>query len=102
MEKEAKKFNYEVLDEAVKNAVSTDVDEIVDQIEDIGEVDVVNDISSGEYTVIDIRQDVECIDLPCKTLKIPFYKLKNEFKKLPKDIQYLLYCDKGILSQLHK
>ena len=101
MEKEAKKFNYEVLDEAVKNAVSTNVDEIVDQIEDIGEVDVVNDISSGEYTVIDIRQDVECIDLPCKTLKIPFYKLKNEFKKLPKDIQYLLYCDKGILSQLH-
>jgi thiamine biosynthesis protein ThiI len=34
-------------------------------------------------------------------LKIPFHKLKTEFKKLPKEKEYLLYCDKGIMSQLH-
>lgn len=101
MEKEAKKFNYEVLDKAVENAVQINVDEIVADVNAIGEVDIVNDISSGNYTVIDIRQNEECIETSCETLKIPFYKLKSEFEKLPQDKEYLFYCDKGILSQLH-
>ena len=37
----------------------------------------------------------------CTVLKIPFYDLKKEFKKLDQDKTYLLYCDKGVLSQLH-
>ncbi len=101
MEKEAKKFDYSVLDKAVENAIETEVDEVVNQIEDIGQVKVVNDLSGGDYTVIDIRQGDACIECDCETLKIPFYNLKNEFKKLPQDKQYLFYCDKGILSQLH-
>ncbi len=101
MEKEALKFDYSVLDKAVEDAVKTDVKDIVDQIEDIGEVDIINDLSSGEYTVIDIRQGDACIEASCEVLKIPFYNLKNEFKKLPQDKEYLFYCDKGILSQLH-
>jgi len=101
MEKEAKKFNYEVLDKAVENAIQINVDEIVADVNDIGEVEVVNDISSGNYTVIDIRQNDECIETSCETLKIPFYKLKSEFEKLPQDKEYLFYCEKGILSQLH-
>jgi len=102
MEEVSKKFNYEVLDTAVKNATTVYVDEIANDVNNsVGEIDVISDISSGEYTVIDIRQDEETIELDCETLKIPFYKLKNEFKKLPQDKEYLFYCDKGILSQLH-
>ncbi|PIF03505.1 MAG: tRNA 4-thiouridine(8) synthase ThiI, partial [Arcobacter sp.] len=101
MEVEAKKFDYSVLDEAVKNAVRVNVDEIAQDIQNIGELDVVSDLSSGDYTVIDIRQGDKCIQTSVETLKIPFYNLKSEFKKLPKDKQYLLYCEKGILSQLH-
>ncbi|WP_321315350.1 tRNA uracil 4-sulfurtransferase ThiI [Halarcobacter sp.] len=101
MEKEAKKFNYEVLDKAVENAIQINVDEIVADVNDIGEVEVVNNISSGNYTVIDIRQNDECIETSCETLKIPFYKLKSEFEKLPQNKEYLFYCEKGILSQLH-
>ena len=52
-------------------------------------------------SVIDIRQSADCIETSVETLKIPFYKLKSEFKKLPQDKTYLFYCDKGILSQLH-
>ena len=37
----------------------------------------------------------------CEVLKIPFYDLKKEFKKLDSSKTYLLYCDKGVLSQLH-
>ena len=102
MEEVSKKFNYEVLDQAVENSTRIFVDEIIDDVNNsIGQVEVVSDLSSGEYVVIDIRQDEETIETSCETLKIPFYKLKNEFKKLPQDKEYLLYCDKGIMSQLH-
>ncbi len=101
MEKEAKKFDYSVLNKAVEDAKETYVDEIVNDIEDIGQIEIINDLSSKEYIVIDIRQSKDCIETSCETLKIPFYNLKTEFKKLPQDRQYLFYCDKGILSQLH-
>uniref|UniRef100_UPI0040489A50 tRNA uracil 4-sulfurtransferase ThiI n=1 Tax=Aliarcobacter sp. TaxID=2321116 RepID=UPI0040489A50 len=98
---EARRFDYSVLDEAVENAIHINVDEIDLDVNEIGQMEVVSDLSSGNYTVIDIRQSVDCIETSCETLKIPFYKLKNEFKKLPQDKEYLFYCDKGILSQLH-
>ncbi len=101
IQKEDASFDYAVLDKAVENAIKVNVDEIPNDIKDIAEVDVVSDVSSKQYTVVDIRQSEDCIEAPCETLKIPFYKLKNEFKKLPKDKTYLFYCDKGILSQLH-
>ncbi|KAB7884192.1 tRNA uracil 4-sulfurtransferase ThiI [Poseidonibacter ostreae] len=101
MEVEAKKFDYSVLDTAVENAVSIKVHEIVNDISDIGQMETISDISSGKYTIIDIRQSDHCIETACETIKIPFFKLKSEFKKLPQDKEYLFYCDKGILSQLH-
>ncbi|WP_419769878.1 MAG: tRNA uracil 4-sulfurtransferase ThiI [Candidatus Marinarcus sp.] len=101
MEIEAKKFDYTVLDEAISKAVKLNVDELINDISEIGQIESVSDISSGEFTVIDIRQGDECIQTSCETIKIPFHKLKSEFKKLPQDKEYLFYCDKGILSQLH-
>ena len=101
MEKEAKYFDYSILDEAVKKSVFVNVDEIDQDVNEIGQMEIVNDLSSGEYTVIDIRQSADCIKTSVETIKIPFYNLKNEFKKLPQDKTYLFYCDKGILSQLH-
>ncbi len=101
MQEQAKKFDYTVLDEAVKKATRIYVNDIVNNIKDIGQIEIINDISSGEYIIIDIRQENDCIETSCKTIKIPFYKLKNEFKKLPQNKEYLLYCEKGILSQLH-
>jgi len=102
MEEVSKRFNYEVLDTAVESATKVFVDEIVDDINNsVGEIDVVSDLTTGEYVVIDIRQEEDTIETSTETLKIPFYKLKNEFKKLPQDKEYLLYCEKGIMSQLH-
>ncbi|RXK06057.1 tRNA uracil 4-sulfurtransferase ThiI [Halarcobacter bivalviorum] len=101
IEKEAKKFNYEVLDKAVEEAITINVDEIDADVNSIGQVDIVSDISSGEYTIIDIRQSDDCIETSCETIKLPFFRLKAEFEKLPQEKQYLFYCDKGILSQLH-
>lgn len=101
MKKESNKFNYSVLEQAIKKVKITNIDEIVNDISQIGQIQIVNDISNKDYTIIDIRQGDDCIQTECKTIKIPFYKLKNEFKNLPQDKEYLLYCEKGILSQLH-
>ena len=101
MEKEAKRFDYEVLDKAVADAQYIYVDEVVQDINDLAAVEVVNDLSSEEYVVIDIRAEEHCIETPCESIKIPFHQLKTEFPKLAKDKKYLLYCEKGIMSQLH-
>ena len=101
LEEESRKFDYKVLDAAVENAVSLKIHELVDDISEIGEIETISDLSSGDYTVIDIRQNDECIETSVETIKIPFFKLKSEFKKLPQEKEYLFYCDKGILSQLH-
>ena len=99
---EARRFDYTILDEAVKNSAFINVDEMDQNISEIGQMEVISDLSSGDYTVIDIRQSDDCIETSVETLKIPFYKLKSEFKKLPQDKEYLFYCEKGILSQLHE
>ena len=98
---EARRFDYTILDEAVKNSAFINVDEMDQNISEIGQMEVISDLSSGDYTVIDIRQSDDCIETSVETLKIPYYKLKSEFKKLPQDKEYLFYCEKGILSQLH-
>ena len=101
MEKVAQKFNYDVLDQAVVDAKDIYVHDIVDDVKNLEAVEVVQDIDSADLVVIDIREESECIEAPCKSIKIPFHRLKQEFIKLPQDKQYLLYCEKGVMSQLH-
>ncbi len=100
MEKEAKRFDYSVLDKAVENAKSIYVDEIIDDITQAAPVEIVKELHENSV-VIDIRPEENCIEVDGEVLKIPFHKLKTAFKTLPKDKEYLLYCEKGIMSQLH-
>jgi len=58
----------------------------------------------SEEIVIDIREN-ENSEYPQpiqkNTLKIPFFKINSEFKKLDQSKTYLFYCDKWVLSELH-
>lgn len=101
MQKVAQKFDYSVVDRAVEEAQVLCVDEIVEDINTLEAVEIVKDLNAEHFVVIDIRPEEECIQTSCKSIKIPFHKLKTEFEKLPQDKEYLLYCDKGIMSQLH-
>jgi len=101
IEREAKRFNYEILNKAVEDAQTIYVDEIIDNVTSAAPIEVISDLDSDDFVVIDIRTEEDCIETSCESIKIPFHKLKSEFKKLPKDKEYLLYCDKGIMSQLH-
>ena len=101
MAKVALKFDYDVLSNAVKEAKHIYVHEIVHDVTELAAVEVVNDLSNDKYTIIDIREEEKLPDFEAETIQIPFHKLKREFPKLPQDKNYLLYCDKGIMSQLH-
>ena len=101
MEREAKRFDYTVLDKAVEDAKSIYVDEVIDDVTAHAPIEVIENLDNKDYIVIDIRAEEETIESSCETLSIPFYKLKTEFKKLPQDREYLLYCEKGVMSQLH-
>jgi thiamine biosynthesis protein ThiI len=100
MEREAKRFNYDVLDKAVENAKSIYVDEVIDDVISDAPIEIISELTN-DYIVIDIRGEDKAIETSSETLNIPFYQLKTEFKKLPQDREYLLYCEKGVMSQLH-
>ncbi len=57
--------------------------------------------------VIDIRHQNErelrqfCAPADAEVITIPFYKLSSEFVNLDPSREYLLYCDKGVMSKLH-
>lgn len=102
VQKESNNFNDEVLNQAVANAVTIDMHEAIKDIGDIGQIEIVHEIpNDNNHVIIDIRQDDACIKAACETIKIPFHQLKAHFPKLMQDKTYLLYCDKGVLSQLH-
>lgn len=101
MQKVAQKFNYDVLQEAVDNAQIIDIDMVVKDVNELQAVEIIHDIDPDKHTVIDIRAEEDVVTCNAQTLAIPFHKLKKEFEKLPQDKEYLLYCDKGVMSQLH-
>ncbi|MGM0541637.1 MAG: tRNA uracil 4-sulfurtransferase ThiI [Pseudomonadota bacterium] len=103
MEKESARFDYSVLDAAIEQAQSIPVDSIIDDVNQAEAVEVVKTLEPG-MVVIDIRREDEvaasALDL-ADVLAIPFYELNHHFKDLDPSREYLLYCDKGVMSQLH-
>jgi thiamine biosynthesis protein ThiI len=100
MEKVAKRFDYAILDKAIEDSKQIFVDEVIDDVTSDAPIEVIDSLDDS-FIVIDIRGEEETIETSCETLNIPFYQLKIEFKKLSQDREYLLYCERGIMSQLH-
>ena len=103
MEKEAARFDYTVLDAAIEQAKSIPVDSIIDDVNQAEAVEVVKSLEPG-MVVIDIRREDEAtastLDV-AGVLTIPFYELNHHFKDLDPSGDYVLYCEKGVMSQLH-
>ena len=103
MEREANKFDYAMLDKAVEDAVTIAVDKIIEDVTKTAHVEVMNHVPENTV-VIDIRgaleQQRKPLTLPY-VLSIPFHELNYRFPKLNQAKAYLLYCDKGMMSQLH-
>ena len=104
---EESRFNFDVLESAVESAHFQLITEVIDDFNDAAiEVDVKNTISNGSV-VIDIRHPSELEISPlnisdgAEVLHVPFYQLRTRFTELDRDTQYMLYCDKGMMSRLH-
>ncbi len=103
MEKEAARFDYTVLDAAIEQSKSIPVDSIIDDVNQAEAVEVVKSLEPG-MVVIDIRREDEVAASALEVagvLTIPFYELKRHFKDLDPTGEYVLYCEKGVMSQLH-
>ncbi|MFE8070016.1 tRNA uracil 4-sulfurtransferase ThiI [Marinobacteraceae bacterium S3BR75-40.1] len=99
-------FDDAVLEAAIENRTVMNVAEVLDsQATALGDVDVVT-TPAVEDVVVDIRHPGEEEKDPLHltnndVLRIPFYELNQRFAELSPDRRYLLYCDKGTMSQMH-
>lgn len=102
---EEDRFNFDVLENAIQNRRMVSIHDIIADDLTREEVEIVNDIHKGEV-IIDIRhpteEEIKPLTMPGhKIMTIPFYQLRRRFPELDKDRHYLLYCEKGVMSQLH-
>jgi len=105
VEKEETRFDFAVLEQAIADRVAQNIDEIVDDLNADLSVPVIGSLSAGQV-VIDIRHPDEEETRPLhidgtEILKLPFYGLNKQFAGLDTSKQYFLYCQKGVMSQLH-
>ncbi len=102
---EEENFNFEVLERAVEQRVITKIDEVMSKIQTVAEVDLVN-VPAVDDVIIDIRHPDEIEKSPLvltnnEIKTIAFYELMSKLDLLELDKNYLLYCEKGTMSQLH-
>lgn len=98
-------FDFGVLEQALAGRKVEMIGDLADSAEEDLSVPVEAHLPEGAV-VIDIRhpdeESLKPLGLSDDTLlKIPFFKLNNEYAKLDTGRRYLLYCEKGVMSQLH-
>ncbi|MGC6408662.1 tRNA uracil 4-sulfurtransferase ThiI [Bisgaard Taxon 45] len=103
IEAEEGHFNFAVLESAVQNAQYLDIRQIAEQTEkDVVEVDTVS-VLTAQDVILDIRSPEETDEKPLELENVqfmPFYKLSSQFSTLDQSKNYLLYCERGVMSKL--
>ncbi|OED71214.1 tRNA 4-thiouridine(8) synthase ThiI [Vibrio splendidus ZS-139] len=105
LEAEEAKFNFEVLEQVIENARVMDIRDIekesqeqapeVEQVQAVAEHSIVLDIRSPD------EEDESPLEIEGVEVKhIPFFKLSTQFGDLDQAKEYLLYCDRGVMSRL--
>lgn len=97
-------FDFSLLDDAVLQATYTDCCDLELDMEGSA-VEVVTQALAGQV-VLDIRSVDEQEARPLaiagvEVQQVPFYQLNSRFAELDAGRAYLLYCEKGVMSQLH-
>lgn len=98
-------FDLAVLERAIAQAEFTDCDLLDQPLAGLDQLELVSQAQPGQV-VIDIRPPEEAERNPLQlddveVQQIPFYALKTAFPALDPARVYLLYCDKGLISQMH-
>ncbi|MDO4429853.1 MAG: tRNA uracil 4-sulfurtransferase ThiI [Lonepinella koalarum] len=105
IEAEESNFDFSVLESAVENAQYLDIRQIAEQTEkEVVEVDTVSVLSANDV-ILDIRSPEETDENPLlienyEVKLLPFYKLSSQFAGLDQRKNYVLYCERGVMSKL--
>ncbi|USD65878.1 tRNA uracil 4-sulfurtransferase ThiI [Vibrio sp. SCSIO 43136] len=105
LEKEEANFNFEILEQVVRDARVMDIRDIAKESqEQAPEVEMVEAVEQ-HAVVLDIRSAEEEDESPLEIdgveiVHIPFFKLATKFGDLDQSKTYLLYCDRGVMSRL--
>lgn len=104
VEAEEAKLNLGLLDEVVYQARVEDIRDILLEKPAAQEVDITAELPAQAH-VIDVRNDVEVDEKPLElesafVTHIPFFKLATQFTQLDPNVDYYLYCDRGVMSRL--
>ena len=102
---EEERFDFEVLEAAITSRREVSIHDIVADDLTREEVEVVHETAQDDI-IIDIRHPTEEEIKPFsvsgrEVLTMPFYQLRTRFPELDRERHYLLYCEKGVMSQLH-
>jgi len=102
---EESQFDMAILERALERARQVPIDRVIDELGQDLQVEEVTDALAGQI-VLDIRHPDTQADEPLQlsgieVKAVPFYALNSRFKELDATRQYLLYCDKGVMSRLH-
>ncbi|MNF42142.1 tRNA sulfurtransferase [compost metagenome] len=105
VEHEEKHFDMAILERALERVRKVTIDKVIDELGQDIQVEEVGEALSGQI-VLDIRHPDAAEDEPLvlpgiEVQALPFYAVNNRFKELDANRQYLLYCDKGVMSRLH-
>ena len=94
-----------MLEQAVQKAQFLDIREIAQQTEkEVVSVETTTELGENDV-ILDIRSPEETDETPFKlegveVKELPFYKLSSQFVELDQSKNYLLYCQRGVMSKL--
>lgn len=105
IEREESRMDMSLLNKAISGARFITLDKLLEELSEDVQVESVNQALPGQV-VVDIRHPNEAQEQPLvlagvEQVQIPFYAINSRFKELDANRQYLLYCDKGVMSRLH-
>lgn len=105
VETEEANFDFSILDKVVEETRVFDIRDIAKEAEaEVTAVDTVEHLTK-DAIVLDIRSAEEEENKPLEldevqVIHIPFFKLTAKFSDLDQTKEYLLFCDRGVMSQL--
>ncbi|MBK8287488.1 MAG: tRNA 4-thiouridine(8) synthase ThiI [Cellvibrionales bacterium] len=104
IQREETRFDFAVLQQAIADSVSTNIDQITRTQQQADNIHVFYEAPVGSV-ILDIRHPDEeqrkPLALPGAVVQtLPFYQLHKRHTELDRQTHYLLYCERGVMSRL--
>lgn len=106
VEKEESFFDMAVLESAVVNRKEEVIDNLLMETEAPSDSVLIHQVPQLGAVLVDIRHPDEISRQPLKAgnvsiIEVPFYELDKKSAEFETATEYMLYCDRGVMSRLH-